>query len=223
MNDLTIREKDLFDNPTPRVPIALVLDTSSSMLGEPIEELNDGVKMFFEELKSNPYTEPSAEVCVVTFNSFADCVYDFQNISKQTCPNFIANGSTSMNQGVNLALDKLQQAKDEYKNAGVDYYQPWMVLMTDGEPTEGINESVDRVQKLISDKKIVVFPIAIGDYASMETLGKYSPDRQPLKLQGLNFSKFFQWLSASVEKVSQSMPGDKISLDVEGIKGWAEL
>jgi uncharacterized protein YegL len=42
-------------------------------------------------------------------------------------------------------------------------------------------------------------------------------------LQGLNFREFFAWLSKSVSKVSQSTPGDKIQLDTDGIKGWAEL
>ena len=54
-NKLTIREEDLFNNPVPRVPIALVLDTSSSMTGAPIDELNSGVKMFYEEILNNAY------------------------------------------------------------------------------------------------------------------------------------------------------------------------
>ena len=51
--NLTIREKELFDNPTPRVPISLVLDISGSMDGEPINELNKGVQQFLKEMKEN--------------------------------------------------------------------------------------------------------------------------------------------------------------------------
>ena len=57
----------------------------------------------------------------------------------------------------------------------------------------------------------------------MNILARFSPGRPPLKLKGLNFREFFTWLSKSVSKVSQSTPGDVVPLDVEGLKGWAEL
>ena len=40
--------KDLIDNPTPRVPVCLCLDTSGSMSGSPINELNEGIKLFMK-------------------------------------------------------------------------------------------------------------------------------------------------------------------------------
>ena len=42
-----LRQEDLVENPTARVPICLVLDVSGSMDGEPIRELNEGVELFF--------------------------------------------------------------------------------------------------------------------------------------------------------------------------------
>ena len=57
----------------------------------------------------------------------------------------------------------------------------------------------------------------------MEGLNKLSPKRQALKLRGLNFKEFFEWLSQSVCRVSQSVVGEKITLDVEAIKAWSEI
>ena len=179
--------------------------------------------MFFEEIESNKYTKSSAELCIVTFDSSARCLYEFQNIERQICPTLVANGSTSMDDGVNLALDKLNIVKDEYKNAGVPYFQPWMVLMTDGAPTQDIYRSTNRTTTMVNENKLVIFPIGIGSNADMGVLSEYSPKRDPLKLKGLNFSSFFEWLSQSVTRVSQSIPGDKIELDIDGLKGWAEL
>lgn len=60
-------------------------------------------------------------------------------------------------------------------------------------------------------------------HADMKALAEFSPMRSPLKLKGLKFREFFEWLSQSVSTTSQSIAGESISLDFEGIKGWAEL
>lgn len=223
---LMIRTEDLLTNPTNRVPIVLCLDASGSMAGDPMQELNEGVRLFFEALKSDPVANASAEVGVVCFSDDAEAIVDFQGLGRITSPPEIqcSGGSTNLGAGVNLALDHLETRKREYQQAGVDYFQPWLVLMTDGQPTSDDHlRAGPRTRRLEEQGKIVVFPIGIGVGADMGTLAMFSGKNQPLRLQGLNFPSFFRWLSQSVVRVSQSRPGEKVALDVQGIKGWAEL
>ena len=63
--------RDLVDNPTPRVPVLLCLDTSGSMMGAPIHELNLGVQQYMAEMKSDDLTRCSAETAVVSFDDSA--------------------------------------------------------------------------------------------------------------------------------------------------------
>lgn len=42
------------DNPEPRCPCLLLLDVSGSMSGNPIRELNEGLKIFRDELMADP-------------------------------------------------------------------------------------------------------------------------------------------------------------------------
>jgi uncharacterized protein YegL len=252
-NNMLVRIEDLVNNPTPRVPICLCLDTSGSMgavtgectpTGETIyedgkewklvtggtsriSELQNGIITFYDAIKDDEMAVYSAEICIVEFNNDANCLIDFANIERQEeLPELAAHGNTSMGEGVNLALDLLDKRKSEYKEKGVDYYQPWLVLMTDGESNGSSSElsrAIERTKEMVEKKKLTVFPIGIGDEAGMETLKKFSPKRPPLKLQGLKFQEFFSWLSQSVSRTSQSIPGEKVQLDVEGIKGWGEL
>ncbi|MDO4437338.1 MAG: VWA domain-containing protein [Coriobacteriaceae bacterium] len=227
MNESLVRMEDLFDNPTPRVPVALCLDCSGSMTGEPIEELNRGVKTFYDAVNADEIARFSAEVCVVTFGP-VQLEADFATLdTRPKAPVLSASGATPMGEAVELALDCLDQRKKEYRNSGVDYYQPWLVLMTDGRPYGGstatLDAQVNRVRALVDARKLTVFPIGIGADADMDTLQRFSPDRAALRLQGLNFSDFFSWLSKSVSRVSQSTPGDKVDLDVAGLRGWAQL
>ena len=226
-SNLLVRLEDLVNNPTARVPVCLCLDTSGSMGGMPIDELNEGVRLFYEAIREDETALYSAEVSIVTFGGDAQCIADFASLEVQpNAPMLTANGMTPMGEAVNMGLDLLVQRKDEYKDRGVDYYQPWLVLMTDGSPngdSSELSRAINRTVDLVNQKKLTVFPIGIGSDADMDVLAQFSPKRPPLKLQGLKFREFFAWLSKSVSKTSQSTPGESVKLDVEGIKGWGEL
>lgn len=252
-NNLLLRLEDLVNNPTPRVPICLCLDTSGSMgavtgdctpTGETvfqdgkewrivtggtsrISQLQKGIELFYEAIRGDEIAVYSAEICIVEFNSKAKCIVDFANIDRQeSISQLQASGQTAMGEGVNLALDLLEKRKEEYKDKGVDYYQPWLVLMTDGDANGSaseLNRAIERTNDMVKERKLTIFPIGIGDEASMQTLQKFSPNRSPLKLQGLKFEEFFTWLSQSVSRTSESTPGENVQLDFEGIKGWGEL
>lgn len=131
-----------------------------------------------------------------------------------------------MGEAINLGLDLLERRKEQFRSVGVDYFQPWFVLMSDGAPNgaaDHLARAKQRMDSLARDKKLSVFPIGIGAHADMKALAEFSPMPSPLKLKGLKFREFFEWLSQSVSTTSQSIAGESISLDFEGIKGWAEL
>lgn len=223
-DDYILRQEELVDNPTARIPICLVLDVSGSMNGEPIAELESGVQMFFDAIRDDDVAQYSAEICIVTFGEGAKKALDFAAITRQETPNLSAvDPRTDMGAGVTLALDLLEARKTEYRNAGVDYFQPWMVLMTDGEPTDDISTVASRITSLVNSKSLTVFPIGIGASANLTNLKQLSGGRQPLRLKGLNFKQFFLWLSQSVSRVSQSMPGEDIKLETAGISTWGTV
>jgi uncharacterized protein YegL len=238
--DLVLRREDLVHNPTPRLPICLVLDCSPSMSGEtrygssveqtnprPIDELNSGIELFFNSIKEDEIAQFSAEICLVAFSGVAEKVLDFDNIARIEPPVLqleMSKGGTSIGTAVNLAIELLEERKSEYQEVGVDFYEPWLVLMTDGHPTDDShNDSSINVSKLVLESRLQVFPIGIGHGVDMDVLKLFSPKRDPLRLKGLRFREFFEWLSKSVSNTSQSIPGEEIPLDIEGIKGWGAL
>ena len=131
MNELALVEmEDLYDNPTPRVPVALCLDCSGSMYGAPIAELNEGVKTFYHAIDEDEIARFSAEICVVTFGP-AQLAADYATLDVRPDPPILsASGNTPMGEAVKIALDSLDERKKMYKDSGVDYYQPWLVIMT---------------------------------------------------------------------------------------------
>ena len=122
-----------------------------------------------------------------------------------------------------MALDLLNQRKEEYKNAGVDYFQPWLVVLTDGQPTDETHKDVaPEIAELVNARKLSVFPIGGGGLDDLSQLAVISPRRKPMKLKGSKFKELFEWLSKSIASVSASIPGEKLPLDKDGIADWAE-
>lgn len=222
-NDFILRQEELVENPTARLPVCLVLDVSGSMAGEPIRELQSGVETFFAAVLEDEVAQYSAEVAIVTFGGTVDLALDFASIQRQQIPSLKATGSTPMGKAIEQALRVLEARKAEYKNAGVDYFQPWLVLMTDGSPTDDIAKAKGLINDQVNGKKLAVFAIGIGNGADMSTLATLSGGRAAMKLKGLSFQEFFVWLSASVSRVSQSTPGDKVSLDTSAMSSWASV
>ncbi len=223
MGDVVFSVEEFANNPAPRLPVALVLDTSGSMEGEPIRELNEALRVFINEIYNDEIARYSAEVCIITFGGIVRLIQDFATVDRVVLTELKADGETPMGAAVLFALRRLEQRKNLYKELGIDYYQPWLVLMTDGMPTDSITEASARVQELLAQKKLVVFPIAIGPDASISVLEKFTtPNRRPLRMKEHSFKEFFVWLSRSISNASRSNPGEKFSL-ADGLEGWAKI
>lgn len=212
MSDLKLRLDELNDNPNARLPICLALDASGSMEGSKLMELNTAIQWFFNEVRADPMAAMTAEIATVSFGGTVQQLTEISGIERQQVPVLTAAGTTPMGEAVNFCLDLLEQAKREYAQLGVDYYQPWLVLMTDGAPTDDITAAVGRCQDLIGCRKLTVIPIAIGDGADLVKLSMFSRrDQVPVRLHSTLIRNFFAWLSQSIKRTSMSNPGDSDS------------
>lgn len=208
-------------NPEPRCPCVLLLDTSSSMSGSPIEELNAGLQVFKQNLCADDLTMLRVEVAVVTFGGIVEIVQDFVTADQFHPPHLSVRGDTPMGSAINVALDHLDARKQNYQRSGLGYFRPWIFLITDGAPTDGDlwRTAAQRVRKEETAKKVAFFAVGV-EGADMNVLKQIS-QRQPVSLQGLNFQEMFVWLSNSLTKVSHSEPNAEIPL--QSPLGWGKV
>jgi uncharacterized protein YegL len=222
MNDLILqRNNDLVVNPTPRCACILVLDTSGSMQGEPINELNQGVVQFIEEVKGDELAQYSVEIGVVTAGPD---VHPQLQITPahliESANSFEAAGGTPLGEAVNMALNMLDARKAEYKNKGVPYYQPWLVIISDGAPTDPWQSAAARAQSMANDRKLVAMPVGVSG-ADLNILSQFS-NRPAKALAGLKFKEFFSWLSASMARVSVS-GSTTATINLPSTGGWDSI
>ena len=210
------------ENPEPRCPCVLLLDTSGSMSGAAIAALNEGLRAFKDELVRDSLASRRVEVAVVTFDDRVSVVQDFVTADLFEPPVLTAQGQTQMGTGIHQALDMIQARKQQYRASGISYYRPWTFLITDGEPQGDPDGVVERARERIareeSDKHVAFFAVGV-EGANMARLAQLVV-RSPVKLVGLNFLEMFVWLSASMQAVSRSRAHDQVALPPPG---WATV
>lgn len=192
-----------FTNPSPRLPLAIIADTSGSMgWGEnpAIDLLNEGLKKFKEEIENDEIACMSLETSIINCGLDINVLLEFDNIYNLNIPKLKANGGTPLGESILLALETLEKRKVQYKSCGIQYYQPMLLIMTDGYPTTDTLEAIRKVKEKIINNKLSVVCLAIGDDADKELLKKFN--NEVTTINKFEFNNFFMWLSQSVKEVS---------------------
>lgn len=209
---------DFANNPESRCPCLLLLDTSGSMGGMPIQQLNEGVLTLKNELVQDSLASKRVEVAIVTFGP-VNLQSDFTTVDNFFPKTLTAEGDTPIGAAITMGINMIAQRKQVYKENGVGYYKPWIILITDGAPTDSWSHAAQLIKEGEEKNAFAFFAIGV-EGASMDTLSKLSV-RSPIKLKGLMFREFFLWLSSSMKMVSSKNPGTPTKLLPPS--GWGEV
>ena len=210
-------------NPTVRCPVVLLLDTSKSMKGEPINELDDALSQFITEVKNDVAAAPSVDICIITLDEGATIQLPFTS-AMDLVPRKLglkAAGGTFTGKALERAVEVIYNRRREYAQNGINSYAPWVILMSDGKPGDNWETSAQRLLALTDKLRMQYIGIAIGANADTQIMKKMLPVQPgPLKLSHVRFKEFFRWLSDSLSAVSCSCISNQ---DIPQITKWSDV
>jgi len=195
------------------------------MTGERINELNQWLITLHDDVMNDALTAQRMEIAIVTFGSSVTLVQDFVTMDNFIPPTLTVSGSTRMGEAILKGIDMVTERKQKYKESGLAYYRPWLVLITDGSPIDRHNFlKASQLLKAEEEKKGIVFFSVALEGADLNTLEELS-NRTPMSLKGLCFQELcfqelFLWTMPS--SIGNSKPSDeKISIPKE--YDWVEI
>ena len=187
-----------------------------------LDGLNEGLQSFYSAVRNDDTTSQRLELAIITFNDVVKLVTSPSLVENITVPTLEADGETALVDAVYEAISLVNDRKEWYKSTNQPYYRPWIVLMTDGEPSsnQDISALAQQIKADTAAKKYVFMPIGV-DNANMEVLQRLEGQMPAKKLKGTNFNSFFKWLSASMGTIVHAEEGSKVDIS-SGADDWME-
>lgn len=198
---MTLPSVEFAGNPDPRAACMLLLDASKSMSGAPIAALTEAIRGFHADLLEDPLARRRIELSAVAFGGNVRVLQPFALVENFQPPELVADGVTPMGQALVQGMRMLKARKEVYRAEGILYYQPWMVLITDGEPTDAWQTAAQAVRREVDERKLVFYGVGVAN-ANLQVLQTVTD--QVFHLEGLKFRELFRWISESQKNISRS-------------------
>jgi uncharacterized protein YegL len=225
------------DNCAQRLPIALVLDTSSSMAGRPIANLNTALAGLADDLRRDVQLSAIAELAIITFGHGGVTAWrgdepapngtpPFVPAGQLTVPRLSAGGVTPLMAAVDLTMRCVADEKARLKRRRLQYYRPHIWLFSDGQPIDGKGMVTTDWRRLAAtihraeaDGRFVFFSVIVVSLtpAGDTVLKKLTPDGH-VRLEGFEFASVLRLVCATAESAARGQSAQAIKRRINRVQ-----
>ena len=190
-----------------RLPVYILIDTSGSMKGEPIESVKVGLADMIATLRQDPYALETVWISIITFDRDVKQILPLTALEDLQLPEITTPESGPTHTGA--ALELLCKKYDEEVNMGSTEqkgdWMPLLFILTDGKPSDiqAYNQAIPKLKQHLFTN---IVACAAGPSAKTEPLKLLTDKVFSLEtMDGATFSKLFQWVSQQVAGGGKTM------------------
>jgi uncharacterized protein YegL len=185
-----------------RLPVYFLIDVSESMIGEPLEQVQEGIASIVKELRSDPYALETVWISVIVFAGRAKTLIPLTDII-QFYPTKLPVGSgTNFGSGLTALMSEIDSSVVKTTSDKKGDWKPIVFLFTDGRPTDNPRSAIDIWKKNYSSQTFFI-SISLGSATDTSLLSEIS--EYNLTFNGgstSDYKKFFKWVTASIKATS---------------------
>lgn len=197
-----------------RLPVYILIDTSGSMQGEPIEAVKVGLESMISSLRQDPYALESANISIITFDRDVKTVVPLTPLEDLQIPEITTppSGPTHTGQALHVLCDRLEREIRLSTAGSKGDWMPLLFILTDGKPSD-IQEYNIWVEEVKKRKWGCIVACAAGPKGRVEDLKRLTDNVFTIdSLDSASFRQFFRWVSDSIGVGNRSVgsAGDMI-------------
>ncbi len=194
-----------------RLPVYLLLDTSGSMQGEPLESMKSGIRSMIAALRQDPHALESLHLSILTFDREVKVIVPLSPLESLQLPEIgCQSGPTHLGEALAALCERVGREVVKSTDEQKGDWKPLLFVMTDGSPSD-IQLYREQVPKVRALGFASIIGCAAGPKARKEDLQTLADHVVVLDtMDGNGFVSFFRWVSASVAAgtASAGPPGD---------------
>lgn len=202
-----------------RLPIYFLIDISESMVGEQIQQVEDGMASIIKAIKTDPYAIETVWVSIIVFAGQAKTLVPLQEVVSFYPPKFPIGGGTSLSKGLGHLMFELRKniVKTTFEQKGD--WKPIIFLFTDGVPTDDTKTAIAE-WKQNWQRTANMVAVSFGDEADSNQLSELTENVLLFKNStDEDYKKFFKWVTDSIKTSSISVENNSTGFELAKLDG----
>ena len=202
-----------------RLPIYFLIDISESMVGEPIQQVEEGLSTIIQSLKTDPNAIETVWVSIIVFAGQAKTLVPLQEIISFYPPKFPIGSGTSLSKGLGHLMYELRKNIVKTTSDQKGDWKPIVFLFTDGVPTDDTKSAVTEWKQNWQTTANLV-AVSFGNETDTTLLGGLTENVLHFKnSDAASYKEFFKWVTDSIKTSSVSVEANASGFELANLDG----